>query len=347
MIHGAPRRMSALFLLAVALATPPVDLRWRAPQGCPDAEMAADRLLELLPAEEGPAVVADVWLDSTDSGYRARVTIINDDARTERTITGRSCTTVADAAVIVVAVHVDALAVVAAPAVRELVTATPEPATPSSPRRRTGGPVREPSLPAQVPGSTTSGPRETAASSTTAPARPHRPPHVGLRVGVGAALRQVPAASLLASVGVGAWVRRVRVDLELGWAFSARASLIGLATKGADIALLQGAARVSWVPRLGRLEFALGGGVSLGDMIATGTGLARNRTRHDLWLALLADAGLVFAPIPTLGLFFAPELSVAVRRPSFVVDAGDGARSLYQPPVLGVRLLAGLEVRLR
>lgn len=319
-------------VLAVALLAAPVDLQWHGTDGCPEVAQVRARLDELVP--DGPTLAAAVTITGDANGYRARVTMTGAQGRIERAIAGRSCATVADAATMVIAVHADALAAAGAPAVRDVLRGAP--------------PIPEP--PPSIVAIRSAASRPVAETPVREPrgSRVRSGPGVGLRIGSGVSLRQVPSPSPLAILGAGVAWNRVRLDLELGWTFATYARLSGIATrKGADVGLVHGAARVSWVLRRGRFELPLGGGLAVGDMVAAGTGLARNRTRHDAWLAVLADAGLVFAPIPALALFVAPQLAVSAVRPRFVVDAPDGPRGLYRPPVIGVRVAAGVEIRLR
>ncbi|MBX7082218.1 MAG: hypothetical protein K1X88_23620, partial [Nannocystaceae bacterium] len=95
-------------VLALGLAPAPVELDWRAPQGCPDREAARaslDRLLAEAGTPEGTPVRATIVVDPQRGGYRAIVQLGEQDAGRE--LWSPSCGELADAALLIVAMAID------------------------------------------------------------------------------------------------------------------------------------------------------------------------------------------------------------------------------------------------
>ena len=62
-------------------------------------------------------------------------------------------------------------------------------------------------------------------------------------------------------------------------------------------------------------------------------------------LAALVGPGLNVVPHPRVAIVLDPALVLGIVRPRFAARDSDGAVALFQPHVVGVRVLAGLEVR--
>ena len=116
---------------------------------------------------------------------------------------------------------------------------------------------------------------------------------------------------------------------------------------GADVSLWAAGLRVRWVPRVSKVEFPIGAGVELGDMIASGEGVANPRDRHGFWGAGLVGAAVAVVPHPRLALWLDPTVVLAFARPRFAVAVpGQDAILVHRPPIAGFRATLGLEVRL-
>ena len=115
----------------------------------------------------------------------------------------------------------------------------------------------------------------------------------------------------------------------------------------ARVGLLAAGLRGCGVPGRGVIEVPLCGGVEAGALRGAGSGAALAEPGTDAlpWLAVTAGPGLVWSPVPRVGLGLALEVVVPLLPRRFAV-AGFG--DVYSPaaPVAG-RALASLELRFR
>lgn len=304
-------------------------LEWHAPPQCPDDGAFAARVGALL----GDATTTDAQAVVTvvaepDGGFAAEVRCVTAGTATIRQVRGPVCESVADAAALVVAVQIDALSVDAtARAQAGRRTPVPEPTVSARAARRTATPVVPP---------------------PPTPAVPPRARRIrgALRLGGGASFRQVPAVAPAIEIGAALLVGRARVQLDATWVLERSVRLPPPQDDaGATVTLVGAALRGGFAPGVGAFEFPATGGIEVGDMTARGVGVRGSRLRHGAWVAALVGVGVAWVPVRAFALRLDPALALGLARPRFGVDAPDGARTLYQPPVVGVRLGASLEVR--
>src|SRR5690606_19705391 len=86
--------------------------------------------------------------------------------------------------------------------------------------------------------------------------------------------------------------------------------------------------------------FPLCGGVAMGAVRVDDRGAASRGAHHRLWVGAIVSAAVVWRFRPYAGLFFGPELSIALRRPE-VQLAGGGA---YRTGPIAVRGALGIEL---
>lgn len=345
--------MSLLVRGLLALAPEPVEalaVDWEAPSSCVDADQAAARLQQLLP-EVAPPVGGDVEADlradvaivRSDVGFRATVRFEGPQGHDERSFEDASCSIVADAALLVIAVSVDPVAMgedldLVAPSIQRprTLVAEPEPASEPSPEREPGPII------------------STLAPRVEEPALPVEPP----------ARRERPEQIVRAALGIvggGGYGPLTLGQGQLGGELSVfgpwwRATLRGLWLAPRTVASEDNrAARYDGftvgalgcgVPRAGarsQIEFPLCGGLEAGLLRGEGTGGTPDPRRGSRpTVALLVGPGLRWAVRERLALVLHVELMAPLLRGGFTID---GAIVSATTPV-GVRGLWGLEVRL-
>lgn len=317
----------SIVLVAVLAHAPAVE--WHAPPECPDAAAFAKRMGTLLAGRDDIEAQAVVIITTDpDGGFAAQVRCVTGGTATERQVHGPVCESVADAAALVLAVQIDALAVGAATRIADV--------------RRGEAPVV--SAPLRLPVAVTPGTPRLAAPP---PARRSSRVRAAVRIGGGAAVRQVPAIAPAIEIGAALHIGRARVQLDATWVLDRAVRLAAPnADAGADVTLIAAAARAGFAPAVRTVEFPILGGLELGDMTARGVGVAGSRLRHGAWVAALVGAGVAWVPVPAFAVRFDPALAIGLARPRFGVDVPGGVRELYRPPVVGLRLALSLEVRL-
>lgn len=297
------------------------DVRWTAPDGCPDAAFVRPRVERFLGRPIGapgdPDVVAEVVVAANDGLFVATITI--DGA--PRELSAERCDTVAEAAAYVVAAWID-------PSVEP--PASDEPAAPTEAIAPTEGPV----APRVEPVPAVTGP------TTTRAARPRLRAaiRVGAMLGVGALPRVGPGLG----GGVALMLGRVRVALDVAHLFARPARRSDRPDVGGDIRLTSAAARICPLVVLRPVEVPLCAGVELGSMHGRGVGIDAAERRRLLWAALTAGVGLIWMPSRWVGPWIDATLLVPVSRPIF--DAVNVGR-IHQPAAAAFTGMLGVEAR--
>lgn len=282
----------------------------------------AERIAALAPKDREPPT-ARVRIEARAESYAATITIERATGTEIRTLTSDSCDAVADAAALVIAIG-------AAPDEPPPTVPLPEPLPPA--------PTVEP-------------PRSAPIVPQQPDAAPARIPREDLRIGVaadaGIAWRTVPAigptiAGSLAVIG-----ERWRVELR-GIGTTRTRTRLTAPNDGVVAEVRSGIAsvRAAYVPRIPVIELPLHGGISVGATSATARGTTRAQRRTGLLAALEAGVGLAWAPIPRLALRIDVAGILALVRPRFAVSTPEGAAIAFTTPWLGLRALAGIELRI-
>lgn len=318
--------LSSLAALASALlASTPAEptIRWESAPACVDATSVPARVGALV--GEQAVVAGSLVLAAERRGEAWRISLglepLDGAPLLRRTLEGRDCATLTEAVALVIAVHLDAVAMAGGLEREGEQRDGPGVATlGGGPRGAPGGAAAEASDGAAGAG----GPREASGEG-----RPRGPAGVHgaaseptdargatVALGEGSSSKRTPGTRddrsprprALASFGVAGEVGvqpRAGAAFELaggvGWP-RARVELGALASVGPDAAseqradvggrfrLFTGLVRGCGVPGRERIELPLCGGLELGDLRASGTGLRRPATVDAPWIAVVASA---------------------------------------------------------
>lgn len=143
-------------------------------------------------------------------------------------------------------------------------------------------------------------PREGSADADErAPSRPR--PRALASVAVAGEVGVQPRAGAALELAGGLGWSHVRVELGALASVGPDAASERLATVGGRFRLLTGLVRGCGVPGNERVELPLCGGLELGDLRATGTGLRRPATVDAPWVAAVASARPQWSPWPRAG----------------------------------------------
>jgi hypothetical protein len=333
--------LSPLAALALSLASAPTGLpiRWDTTPACVDAAVVPARVVALLGQGSTPAGSLGLGAEPHGEGWRISLALepgSTAEATVRRTLEGRDCATLTEAVALVVAVHLDAVA--AAGVIMTATTGEPRPRPPSSPAR---------SLPPASAPPSSAAPQLSAApplaSDASARASSRSRPRGVLGIAAAGELGVLPrgAAALELAGGV-AWPR---VRLELGGLASVGPDGTSeqLSAVGGRFRLFTGLLRACGVPSRGRLELPLCGGLELGDLRATGTGLQRPATVDALWVAAVGSARPQWALGSRLAVGALLDLVVPLRRHRFATPE---AGPVHEVAPVAVRLGVHVELRL-
>ena len=312
-----------LALLATTLwlgvpAPPEVTLDWDAPTSCPSTPWIRSRLGVLLSPGARGHVQARV--QAGPDRYDLTLAVTTRHGRTQRTLQGPTCDSLAQAAVVVVAVVVDPLEASARSAV-----SPPSPATAVTP----------------PPPRTSALARADLRQTRPEPARDRRPLAIPLGVTGGGGVGLLPRPHAFTRVRVGLAWRRVDVGLTATHRF---AQPIRQPTGGgAVISLSSGGIELGPVVRRGPWSIPLRAGLEAGVMVATGRDLDVTQTALSPWLGAELSAGVAWAPVSWIALRLTAGATGSILRPSFGLDDGT---IVYETAPLGARAGLGLEFRL-
>lgn len=334
---GAGRKLARVpvglsWALAWAL-TGPVELEWRAPDGCARGEAVVAEVERLL-AGRTPARAA-VRADVSAEGAGVAATVVIAGAA-PRVLRAGGCEALAQAVAVVIAVAVDpglADTLAPGPAAPELVPPPPEPVTPSPDPASDAVTSDAPARVAVTP---------TAAAPTAPPERrrPRVSHAIGARAGALIGLSDLPTAAIGLTYALARGLLRVEARAQVA---TPRRSTYDDARDGPGVrvqALTLGALGcVSPGGATVRVPLCLG--AEAGPMIGQGIGVANPQTRASLWASGLLTAGLVGRVHRRLDLLVGAELGVALRRPAFHVGERE---ALVRSRPFGVRVLVGFEV---
>lgn len=332
---------SLLALGWLVLGPPPPEpgarptLTWSAPAECPsEAELRSQTealLGQPLDRYERALDVRATVEHATTPEPRWRVRLVLGER--VRELDASECATLADAVALIVASTIDPAALDRAladtdPVAEPEPTAEPDPAAEPEP-----APAPEP-LPAPEP--------EPAA----APLVPEPPPlRVSglLRLGGGLLLGPLPGLAGTPTLSVGIDRRALRVALTGGWALSRPARDGDHPEVGVETSLGWVALQACGVPALGPIELPICAGVQAGGIRGRALGIERPGIDTLPWLAFEAGLGVVWTHALGLGPFVEVAALVPVLRPGFALE---GAGLLHRAGSVGVRVIAGLEVRI-
>lgn len=262
-------------------------------------------------------------------GYAATIVVRADEASAPRTITAGDCDALARAAILVVAVAIDPIAVVGPVDPvddGDAAIALPPPI------------VRDEATERRMTRSAGRGPTSTAPSAS----RPRAPWHHGLGLGGAIGSQIVPTLTGAVQLAYVAAHERWRIESHASWippvarryddGAGARLQAFTLGVRGCPS------------PALGRVTLAVCVGVVGGPVLGHGTGVPRGTRATSGWVAAQVGVAAIIAVHARLGVLIGVDGFASLLRPAFHV----GARAdVLDAPILGGRGVLGLEVRLR
>ena len=295
--HVLVSLLAALAPLSLASAPTGPTIRWDTPPACVDAATLPARVAALVGDAAMPAVTVGIGAERNGDGDGWTVVLVLEphgaaEGGVRRTLEGRDCATLTEAVALVVAVHLDAVAAAGVLALEET-------------SERPMGPVAAiPVLPiatstshdgADTPRAKADAPRE-GESSTDAGDRASSRPRVLASVAVAGEVGIQPRAGAAFELAGGVGWSHARVELGALASLGPDATSERLATVGGRFRLLTGLVRGCGVLGTERVELPLCGGLELGDLRASGTGLRRPATVDAPWVAAVASARPQWSP---------------------------------------------------
>lgn len=299
--------MAPLALLLLAAA--PVNLRWEVPAGCPDEAAVVAEVVRLLPATTSVTEPLEArGVASTTATGRWQVEL--EVAGAARSFEAASCTELADATALVLAMAIDpSLEPPAPPPLLEAADA----GVPVAPVVDAG--VEEP--------------------STSKAVRFHVRPQAGVLVG------RLPAPAAAFGGGAGVQLDRLRLEARVAVSLSQRVPVAAKAGAGADLQLVRGGARGCFTFLEAAVTLSGCGGLDVGALRGRSFGVSAPATGTALELGLALGPSLAWSPVQHLSLWVELEGQLALARPSFTID---GLGLVHQVPPLGLEASGGLEV---
>ncbi|MBZ5711009.1 hypothetical protein [Nannocystis pusilla] len=369
--------------LVVALPVQDVDVRWRGDPRCPEHGFR-DSLARYLAgaAEPRPVeVTVDVRRDG-DARWSATLVLATAEARSTRTLRGRSCAEIGDAAAFVTAVVVDpgvlsrpGGAIVPAPEAPEAGgTALSSGTPPGAGGARPGAVVPAPETLEAGRTDMSSGTRDDAGgadavdlfsetSATNAPnvapaeaatdmsdgtgsgePAPFEParPRGFVRVAGGLEALGMPRVGPQVGLAGGLLGERWRVELTGFYRAPTTQYTEADPRAGARVRMWAVGARGCGVLRGGPVEFPLCGGLEVGQVTGEGVGFVGARTDRFAWVAAVFGPAIAWAPRPWLALWFGADVGVPLLRGTF---SAAGLGPMYEIAPVSLRAALGLEFR--
>lgn len=348
-----------LLLPARAVAAPAdapraIDLRWKAPDGCPSADEVRGEIARLLGASARRQPIVVEIAVARERGARLRLRLrIRAPAPGKRELRGDDCASMSRAAALIVAMSIDPDAVARSSGSQRTEGAGSQ-RTEGAGSQRTGSaapdagaPLPHPAPPADAPPPRPA-PRAAARAPRPAPPGARRSSAPADRriegtLWLGAQLEQalVPAVGLGVAAGGGVRAGWFRADGAVG-VVPSRSSRIDGQQAGADFRLwfleLDACARLLRRPvgvyacALGRQSWLLARGLAVDEAFTPTTPIA----------AAGLGAQISWPIAPPLGIEGALHALVPLSRPRFIVENLEG--TVYRPPAAGVSARLGLSL---
>lgn len=315
-----------------ASAGPKLDLEWSAPAECPDeaaVEAKIDGYLGDVPAST-TAVEAKGTVTRERDGWTMTLVTTVDGHRRTRVLTDPGCDGLAESAAVLVAIAV-------APE-----TVPPAPPVPVETDERAETPVALTDPDPQASARPTSSPGPIP-ESTGRPRARRLPLRASVRATGGVGLGWLPFGADV-SLALAVFGRGFRAELFGTYAPRRLLRFDDLPEAGANVSAWSLGMRGCGVPELRSwLQLPICAGVEAGRVVGRPVGLLQERTGRPVWAAGALAAGLRFEVHERVALWVAPELLVAMTRPTLRVDGE--ASPIFRSSNLGGRFQAGLELR--
>ncbi|MGC4087206.1 MAG: hypothetical protein QM756_04740 [Polyangiaceae bacterium] len=299
------------------------DLLWNSPDSCQRVEAVSEQVEALIrrPLAQVEALQFELTVRQNGEAWHVELTTRTNpaDAPHQRTLNGRSCAEVTDAAAVVIAMAVQ-------DAAREQEREAAE-------HDEAPGPIEQPeplkeTTARPVPPATKGAAKVASGSYIT-----------GLfALGALADSAALPGGSLGVSVDAGFRYAVLRLALE-GSAWVPRTLDLG-AGRSAEFSLIAGAALACVEHEVGPVLGLGCGGFELGRLAGEGSGITDPRLGSATWQALRVDVGAAYPSRRALRFSGRFGAAVPLTRPVFQLDQKD----VYRTATLGARLWLGLEI---
>jgi hypothetical protein len=325
---------------ALADQAPPLTLRWSVPEGddCPDRAAVEREIGRMLGPDDGlrKAVTAEANVVRRSSGdFRVSLIVATDETRSTRSFKATSCREASEASALIVALAIDSRArAPESPASKP--SPSPSPSPPSVP------------APALPPARVKPRPPATEAREATPaePTRGHGRGSLGFAVSGRLVSGMQPGVAFGVEAGLvgtwGAW----RLEAVFAFSPSTRAELSESPNKGGDVSSFGLAGRGCHIFSLGT-RVGLGPCVSAGLLRVTGTAFGTERVTSGsaTWGAFAGEAMARVALSSRFALRGTVGPTVALDRPTFVIETGSEKIPVFRPDTVGLSAHIGVEAR--
>lgn len=327
----------------------PVELRWDAPQRCPDEAALRGQVDEILGGSLGlprprPLSVIAVVRDQGDT-LSLRVFTVGEAGMRERALRyDRDCELLTRAAAVVIAITIDPASI--GRLSREALTLLePNPPAPEPPPEPEPTPEASPEPPPAAP-VVTPLPSPEPRTPPPAPADPPRAkwrPNGSLRALGGIGVGELPGVGGGVTAAAALVFRHLRIELAASVWPARRLRINGTGSEtGGDFLMWSLGPRLCGVLHPQRLlEVPLCAGVEVGQVHVQGVGLEDSRSARVTWIAGVVAPALVVVPLRRLGLWLAPELLIPTRANYSITGIG----SIFSAQPVAGRVMAGIELR--
>ena len=296
-----------LLVVAATLATQspqalPVELRWDAPASCYDqgeAQATVRRWIgegEPSYPQQEPAARATVTVVPTPDGYTARLEIETTADTSYRELAGPDCTTLSNAAALVVALAIDPIAAGEQYAV-VLPESASQPVVATSSVASTRTPSPTDARPDAIQPVATTSPVAPGAVEPVVRSATRRPWHLRgtARLSVGLGGGMLPRPGPVVRVGAGLVARGFRLESRASAWLPQRANVTAVPGGAIELWIWTIGVRACAVPGAGKVTFPICVGVDGGSMRGKGSGLAGARTETRPAVAIPFSIALSYA----------------------------------------------------
>jgi hypothetical protein len=308
---------------AASTGPQPAALSWtrgRGAESCPDAS-DVERGVELrlgraalVPKERAELVVEAVAERTQSGGFRVQIALLRADEVIGRRVlegTEPECLTIADKAVLAIALMIDPDAALAPP----LETAPPP-----------GPPEREPQA------STKSNAIVDRPPPPTAQPLPSRTPWQGdVELAAGVASGLVPGLAPAVFLRGRLFPPAFPLGVEIEGALFPEQTQYETPARGAHFSLIYGGLSLcSRPPRALRLTASFCGGADMGSVLGEGFGFDEDQDFQESFLALGVRGRLWVRPVSGVAIVMGPDLTIPLKRDYFVTGRSSGSVELFR-----------------
>jgi len=319
--------MSTTGLVSAQSERLPLELAWQAPEGCPDRSFVRRRIEQLLhdPVTTPNSVVASATIErSPDLRFHLELSVRTDGVEENRRIDADSCSALAEASAVVIALAIDPSEDAEPPhAGRPPEQRVPEPPPPPSAPSPPPTPRVEP-LPPRAPPAARTTPRVAIGVGGSVESGVLPEPSMGF---VGSASLRLDRirAGVLATMSL---VQRPRFDR----------------TAGASFEMISAGAFGSYMLPLGALAVGPSANVEITHVRVRGFGIRGPRTSSVLWPTPVLGARLEVSPARWISIVGRADLLIPIGAPAFNLTTTVDAVRLHDPAPVAPRLSIGAEI---